>query len=782
MPRYEHLRIVRLPDTLERRKRPGFGTRPDRDSAAHGTTISNQIDAVVTAHQRQPRVLGIDPSLILRVRMVGSLQEDEWAKLGLTVVSADEDRTLVLFASDEEMREFKVRVSAYLQGPRPGRLAPPYASFVANIEEVGQVSPRDRIGIRLREDGIVEASDFLDGRAYTLDVELWDLGRRELRERKLNEIAQYVVAQGGSVADRYIGPSLTIGRVIADGAVVRNLLTVTDVAFIDRPPEPDVESARVVDQDLMGVGEVVRANENSPLVGVIDTGSIDHPLLESALFGSIGSPAELGTVDANGHGTRVGGVAVYGDLRAGLVGGTLTQSNRICSAKVLTDEARFPDTKLVPSIMREAISGLNNQFGCRVFVISLGDRRGVYRGGKVSSWAAALDDIARELDVVLVVSAGNGSPPNGRLLDRAVIDYPNYLVHADNRLYEPATAMNVLTVGALAHAEGIPVDLGEYVAVRPITRKDEPSPFTRIGPGVSNSTKPDLCDYGGTLIADPAVARLRDGSEVPSAGMLTLYHLPVTRLLTSASGTSLAAPIVAFKAAQVISSFPGASANLVRALLATAAEVPVAAHSRLAPLGDDAIRNVCGYGVSDLERALYSDDPRVLLYAEDELPIDHFAVYEIPIPDLFQRERGQRDIRVTLAFDPPVRHSRSDYLGITMNYRLFRGCDPALLFEHCRKRTEEEGEAPEIEARFGCKLVPTPKNRDQGTLQSSNVTFARNIERYGDRYYLVVRCQGGWASDSVTRQKYAMVVQIEHRAEAPIQLYQRVRQRIRQRV
>ena len=45
--------------------------------------------------------------------------------------------------------------------------------------------------------------------------------------------------------------------------------------------------------------------------------------------------------------------------------------------------------------MREAITTLNQSFGCRIFVIALADRRRVFDGGKVGTWAATLDELAR---------------------------------------------------------------------------------------------------------------------------------------------------------------------------------------------------------------------------------------------------------------------------------------------------------------------------------------------------------------------------------------------------
>ena len=336
--------------------------------------------------------------------------------------------------------------------------------------------------------------------------------------------------------------------------------------------------------------------------------------------------------------------------------------------------------------------------------------------------------------------------------------------------------MNVLTVGALAHGEGLDPALAKDVRVRPITREWEPAPFTRVGPGVGGATKPELVDIGGTLVFDPVTARLRRGEDLASAGVLTLHHAFVDRLFTAGSGTSYAAPRVAFGAAQILSRLPRASANLIRALMIGAAEIPEAARDRMQLLGYEATRAVCGHGQVDLERAAFSDDARVVLYAEDELSIDYFAVYRIPIPEPFQVEHGERSIRITLAYDPPIRHTRADYAGTGMSFRLIRGCSPDLIFEHYRRRTKEEGPFPELAARFNCTLSPGPQAREKNTLQSATATFKRRVEEYGDDYYLAVRCEGGWAN-FIDRQRFAVVVEISHKAE--VQLYERIRQRIR---
>jgi hypothetical protein len=429
--------------------------------------------------------------------------------------------------------------------------------------------------------------------------------------------------------------------------------------------------------------------------------------------------------------------------------------------------------------MREAITSLHAKFGCRIFVVALGDKLLPYDGGKVGAWAATLDELARELDILICVAAGNRKPRSGYASEEGVTEYPRYLMEPENRFLEPAGAMNVLTVGSVAHGSGIDSALGGDPKVRAITRMRQPSPFTRVGPGVGGAVKPDIVEYGGTLVFDAVRLALREGKseDLPSAGLLTLHHRPVERLFATGSGTSCSTALAAFKAGQILRKLPRASANLLRALAANGATIPEEARECLTPLGEQAMRAICGHGHVDLESAAYSDDSRVVLYAEDELPLDYFAVYEVPIPQPFQTSKGRRHVNVALAYDPPVRHTRKDYAGVKMSFRLQRGCTPEAVFAYHRKRSEAEGPVPKLPKRFDCCLVPGPEVREKGSLQVARAKFQRDITTYGNKYYLVVRCEAGWAANSTDqKQRFAVVVELAHEAE--IRLYERLRVRV----
>src|SRR5215472_10168473 len=141
-----------MPESFERRRRRGGGGGPPRNAIQHSAKLSGELNQAVQAERQRKRPEFVDPSLILRVRMTGSFLEEEWNSVGLTVLSSDEDRTLVLFSSSEEMTSFRERLTAYAAGAPAGQKHPRYAGFIGNIESIGVIEPRDRIGIRARED------------------------------------------------------------------------------------------------------------------------------------------------------------------------------------------------------------------------------------------------------------------------------------------------------------------------------------------------------------------------------------------------------------------------------------------------------------------------------------------------------------------------------------------------------------------------------------------------------------------------------------------------------
>jgi subtilisin family serine protease len=775
MPPRDHLPLWRLIREEPRRKRPGFGAVPERPFGAHGARIAGELAAVTAAVRARPALPGVDPKLILKVELSNPIDEDQWRGAGLHVLAQNPGNILVLFADSFELEAFRARVAAFQQGPEVGRTNPPYYGFVGNIERVSEVDASDRIGPRLKAQGIVDLGN-IDGRqAWVVDVEIWDAGAPGDRQLRAFGVGRFVEGLGGQrIGQPFVGSSgSSVLRVRLRGAALRTLLDRPEVAGVDLPPLPDLGERDPPALTIHELPPVVPPAGDAPLIGVIDSGLNAHPLIDGVVIERIGVPPGLGTADDWGHGTKVAGIAAYGDVRDRIARRDFGAPVRLMSVRVVNDRGTFDDETTIPAQMRAAVTALVGR-GCRVINLSLGDRNRIpYADGRASLWAGELDALAREFDVVIVVSAGNagsmtGPPPWGPRNEGILASYPAYLTSRENRLIDPAIAANVVTVGALAHGNGLRDDPHDGVQVRAITNVDEPSPVTRSGPGVGGAVKPEFCDYGGTLVFDGHVDRLRRGADWASAGVLTLNDDYLRSLFTAATGTSYAAPRVAYKAALIAGRFPRASANLIRALLAVSADLPLAAIRRLQPAYEPgvgfipAVRQCLGYGMPQVGRALASEEARVVLLADrQELELDQVALYVVPLPAEFRQTRGRRSIRVALAFDPPTRHTRLEYLGTRMSFYLLRGLTPEQIFEHFRRR-DDGTRHPAIPDNAKCGMEPGIDARETSTLQCATWTQAVNRDVYGDTFYVAVFSHRRWAGDEVIRQRFALAVELTH--------------------
>ncbi len=784
MPSLPHLILPRAEFNLPRKK-TGFGRPPEREHGSHGQALGEELDEVLAGFRSRRRPAGIDPSLILRVQLnpQAGVDEDAWERSGLALLSVDENKTLVLFSSDTELSGFRRRLGEYQQGPSPQQKGAPHQQLFASIDQIGGIRPEDRIGRLLRAEGVDGPEAIEDAKEYVVDVELWDLGSRDANRAKIAELRRFIEQQAGRVSDDYVGESLVLLRSRCTGKVIKDLLAVDYVAMVDLPPKPTLSVSELLNVGIEDLPKIPAPEDGAPGVAVLDSGlTAAHPLIGPAVGEATTVPRGLADAsDGHGHGTMVAGLALYGDVEECIASRSFVPRLTLYSARVLNDELEFDDESLITTQMREAIQYFSETYDCRVFNASLGDDRLPYQGGKVSPWASVLDTLARDLNVVIVVSAGNHEydPGDGSSPDGHVHDYPRYLLDDAAKVIEPATGSIVLTVGALAHTTNVPpAAAGNSVTFRPIAGEQQPSPFTRGGPGLGGAIKPELCESGGNCAYDGLLRRLRDLRELSVVSMNRQY---VERLFTTDTGTSFAAPKVAHAAARLYESFPAASANLIRALLAASASVPEPSEEALRPLGNDAVLRVCGYGRPDLELARASDEARVVLYAASTLAFDNFHIYEVPIPDELIDENGTRRITVTLAYDPPVRHTRIDYLGVKMSFRLIRGKSADEIAEAFRQRSREEQKVDRLTSTsYDCSMVPKSTVREGGTLQKATFTMKRKPSTdYGDTYHVVVRCEKKWARDEHAPQGYAVVVAVEHSAE--VNLYNTIQARVRER-
>jgi subtilisin family serine protease len=787
-----HLSIRKMEIENPRNKHGGPPKKPSRDNIQRGKDLEVLVRNLQSDYEKsvESNPPEFDPALIFRIKIdSGQVSEDELRRSGLTLLSEEIGNFVVLF-SEDQLEEFRNRIGKYGEEKPEGQNSPQYGWIASLSTDDMQLWGREnRMGRKLAKISIEEDEE------YILDVELWTYGSKDDIAERMNELKAYIEHSGGRFFDSYTNTSLSVARVKIMGGVLFQLLDVGIVETIDLPPQPELRIGSLINTPLDAFSNPIAApSDDAQKICVIDSGIIaGHPLLAPAIGELIPVPASLGTgIDSNGHGTRVAGIALYGDVQDCIEHLDFTADFFIFGARVTNDNNRFDDEKLIVKQMDESIRYFHDNYECRIFNISLADPDLIYNGGKPSQWAQILDSLARELDVLIIVCTGNIplAATSGDEAIRIQSNYPNYLLEPESRILEPATAANVLTVGALAKTAS-PRDTSRYPndpSIRAIAAINEPSPFTRSGPGVNDAIKPEICEYGGNLTWNGRINSILNND--PEVGIVSTSKDFVQRLFTTDIGTSYATPKIANLAAKIFRQYPNISANLARALIANSSSVPSAV-SELLGSDNDSILRLCGYGKPDLDRTLFSTDNRVTLISEDIIKVDTLHVYQIPIPEIFKETNGRRSISISLAFDPPVRHTRKGYLGLKMDFVLLRGLTTERIVEWYSARPNDSvkgGGAEKIEKipnKYKCDMTPSITRRNTGTLQKATFAISRNkslTDYEGDIFHIVVVCKSAsWLSlDEIENQKYALTVTLEHLGE-PIDIYNSVQQSVRQR-
>ena len=770
---HPHLELARERPVNERRPPSGYPRiRPPDDAQAHagmlGSRLRTQLDTPPTD------LAGYDDRRLIKIDLNQKISPEDVAKAcgGVQVVSQDDDKLVLAFATEDQLEQFEARLSRLAAG---GHIT--HQRLLYALQDFDRWTPDDRTGLALKEHGFPTQPKF------AIDAELWPLALLRDAERQRQAFEDWVSRQKGEVLDSVRQPYLTVYRIRCDLAVAKLLLRHRDVRSVDLPPRLGL-ARPLVFQDIQDVAIAPSPPDNAPGVVVLDTGlATGHPLLAPAVGDSQsfldGAPA----ADDHGHGTFVAGIALYDDVAKLNRDGQFLPELRIFSGRVLDHENRA-DPGLIENKVERAVRYFVSTYGCRVFCLTYANPHQVYRGRHVSGLAVTLDALSRELGVLFVVPTGNyegdeAGPKNWRE------DYPRYLTSRHAQLIDPAPALNALTVGSLARNERNerwPDDPG----YRPIARAGQPSPFTRCGPSVNGAVKPELVDYGGNWMVD---ARAGDhvSGRTPGAGELSVSHEFATgRPFAEDSGTSFAAPRVANAAARVFAAFPKESVDLCRALLVAHARTPEQCRTLFGGDTED-LRKVTGYGCVNRSALYRSLDDYVTLWGSDAIPDRHHHFFEIPIPDDFWRGQHRvRELTVALAHRPAVRTTRVDYRASKISFKLVHAesLDEVATWFNAAIESDDLERIPERASGRG--LSETVRSR--GTVQASTWRFTRPSAaiRRAQWFVVVTRNDPPWGRALASEKEgYALAITLDDRTLPQLRigtsLYAQIRARLRAR-
>ena len=214
---------------------------------------------------------------------------------------------------------------------------------------------------------------------------------------------------------------------------------------------------------------------------------------------------------------------------------------------------------------------------------------------------------------LFVVAAGNVKDPN------AWSEYP--ASNTTDGIHDPGQSWNALTVGAATQLVQITEpDAGGY---QPIAPAGGLSPFSTTSATWQANwpLKPDIVLEGGNAAKDALGAVW-----MPSLSLLTSNSKPEVRLFTTTNATSAASAMAARMAAQLMAEYPGLWPETIRALIVHSAEWSDAMRQAFLPANDQPtkmkIANLarhCGFGVPDLDRAMWSVENSLTMVCEEQL-------------------------------------------------------------------------------------------------------------------------------------------------------------------
>jgi hypothetical protein len=579
---------------------------------------------------------------------------------------------------------------------------------------------------------------------------------------------------------------------------------------------PDLSGPEQHELILESIERMTPPGVQAPAVCLLDTGiNRGHPLLVPIL-GEADNHTVFGDGDASdacggsGHGTGMGGLAAYGDLRGLMLSNEpWVQTHRLEGVKIFNPvDPTEPDN--YGSITKQGISRpeISAPTRSRVYSLAITAQES---DGKPSSWSAALDSAAfgaeepGEPKRLIIVSAGNVP-----IFDEEITyTYPTF--NHTSRIQDPAQAWNALTVGALTHREQVEETDPESRILQRMAAAGGLSPYSSTSQNWDPHwpIKPEIVMEGGNAAVHPTHGPTRRDS----LELFTTSSNVLQRPISTFWATSASAALAARLAARIQSSYPDYWPETVRGLMVHSARWndamldglnPFRTYSRENRIRLNQLLRTYGFGEPDAGRAERSSEQAVTLLREDELhPYDGTAgnatlkdchIHQLGLPKDLLRDQLEAvcTLRVTLSyFIPPnpssnnrIGGSRYRYAGGLLRFRVRHKDEDEETFERRVSREalaedEEEDAQAEIPSltdpvwALGSRLRGKGGSLIQDIWKGSAADLAQ-MDRIA-----VFPAKGWWASRSFKPDspwyrchrrslRYSLIVSVEIEADVPL--------------
>lgn len=793
----DHIKLPFYEGNFERKLRGGGSPPKQRDDR-----IKYAISQVNSLNQLQKEFDDskyyfsdyFEPSLIFKIDVNQNIDEKSFraflreAKINIISPSPDNKGYWITLTEDENFEKLKQRLNIYKD---QGKL-----QFFNAIESFSPIPPEEKIGKQLELKPLSK-----DEEAF-LDIEIWRMEDEKLK-KFLEGFKRLIREENGRVSDELTTDDICLLRVQINYDTLQKIIDAKEICLIDRPPKPYI-TYELLSTPLENFEIEGPPSSDSTAIAILDSGILsNHPLFQGSIGDEIAVPMLNSNqvvsgqpVDDVGHGTKVAGVALYGDIGKCIHDQIFKQEVIILSAKIMYRsenalgevEALYDPEELLEHQLQKAIEYfVSNYPNCKVVNLSFGNKHNrMQRGRRQFPIANLIDHLAKEHRLIFVISAGNINEDDNGYPE----DYPEYLIGDDDevKIVDTASSAYALTVGSIAPEYG-PLREADIYDSPCLTHY--PSPFTSTGLGFNDMIKPELVEEGGNVIINLHNPHRRND---PAGNVIVLnpnWLSGSPHLFTFDRGTSFAAPKIANICARLFNKYPTYSSNTIKSLILSSSSIPEDRPRPLDEIGFDKsdeelskLLKIYGYGKPNLEIASLSENNNVVLFAENKIGLNKVHLYYFYIPEEFITTAGSKEISVSLVYDPPVRLNRLDYLGVALEFHLFKNAsldDIIQSYRSIKIERESDDIVPSQIKYSEIKLKPGVNTRKRGIHQKGIISYTRQPDIVVDRpLVLAVLSQDKWINKDNYLQDYSVVVRIKHQAE--IELYNLIQEQIQQKM
>jgi hypothetical protein len=481
--------------------------------------------------------------------------------------------------------------------------------------------------------------------------------------------------------------------------------------------------------------EIINANEDLPVIGIIDTGISDQTPLKSILIGVNGEFDTTGTgsfVDESDHGTGVAAFAAFGNKLIPDYKGEVKADAKLLSIKILNGRRGAISQSATIDLIRKA----HEEYKVRIFTLTIGYTDFPLKDNQeFSEYAKLLDKVSSELDILIFISTTNHI-----FQIQGVQDYPVKFLTQNANIAPPAESMNNITIGAIA-------DNFENSELQNFAlSKTFPAIYSRklhynfddedtFNAQTANHyfRKPDILTPGGDYTEVRMLGEIGydDGSEAGIEILSSDLHVRTFKQI----GTSYATPIAANMAAKLVSKYPNLDMQTIKALLINGSS-EIETGSEFRAFSNNQKKRIMGYGIPDIATILYSDDNKATLIIEDKIYPGYIKSFPVFLPEYLntaKRKIGLLKITATLCFKfTPKQDNQLLYCPYHVTFAISKNLD--LSKNHIETRISKEGNIREV-------VVPDGLNGNSSKNIALNSTSIGWVQDYFIKRKLVSNVQ-----------------------------------------